>query len=802
MDMLKNYLKISIRSLLKNRICSIINISGLAVGLAAFLLILQYVRFERSYENFHTKADNIYRVTLDLYNGSEFIVTDCETYPLVGPLLKGTMPEVVGFVRMMGADGIHEIKVGEQNFLEEKIYSADSSVFNIFSLQMLEGDSMYALSNPFQAIITESLAKKYFGRTDVTGETFQLNNILFHITGVFADLPPNTHLKFNMLLSHVTVNKIYNWYEEDSWNGNNEYTYLLMAPGTDLNRFNRKLTDFSISMKEKLGEDRLTAEPIKKIHLYSTKSFEPEPPGNAQSVYFLLIIAIAILVIAWVNYINLSTARALERAREVGIRKIMGSGRTQLIFQFLSESFIVNFLAAGLAFTLFLLAFPYFRDITGQPLPSPISSEPNFWYQFLGILATGSLLSGSYPTLVLSSFHPVAVLKGKLRSSSHGQWLRKGLVVFQFSATAVLLISMVTVYLQINHLRSTDLGMQIDQTLVVRAPRIDSTYRSGFQAFKTGLLQRPEIQSVARSEAVPGLSLNDLSTTDNIKRIGYESQTGSYNYYHYNVDADFIPTLKMSLLAGRNFEEGKPNEDQVIINEEAVHRLGFANASEALGSKISFQTRWPGGPSTIIGVLHNYYQRSPKEAHIPMIFYYKEDASFFSLRFKTQKVKETLADVKAVWNQAFPNSVFQYFFLDQKYNQQYQADARFGEVIALFSGLAIFIACLGLLGLSSYIIVQRTKEIGIRKVLGASGLQIVRLLSQDFIKVIVIASLIAVPIAWYTMESWLSNYTVRITQSVYVFAFPVITILIVALVIVSLQTFKVAQSNPVDALRD
>jgi putative ABC transport system permease protein len=389
-----------------------------------------------------------------------------------------------------------------------------------------------------------------------------------------------------------------------------------------------------------------------------------------------------------------------------------------------------------------------------------------------------------------------------MRSSSHGQWLRKGLVVFQFSATAILLISMVTVYLQINHLRSYDLGMEVEQTLVVRAPKIGSTFLSGFQTFKSELLQRPEIQSVTRSEAVPGLSLNDLNTSDNVKRIGFENSHDSYNYYFYNIDADFIPTLKMNLLAGRNFEEGNPNEDQVIINEEAVYRLGFANVAEAIGSKITFKTRWPGEPSTIIGVLKNYYQRSPKESHIPMIFYYDEDASYLSMRFNSQNIEGTLADVKAVWNNAFPNSVFQYFFLDQKYNQQYQADARFGEVIALFSGLAIFIACLGLLGLSSYIIVQRTKEIGIRKVLGASGSQIVRLLSQDFIKVIVIASIIAVPIAWYTMESWLSNYTVRITQSVYVFAFPVITILIVALVIVSLQTFKVAQTNPVDTLKE
>ncbi len=784
---------------------SFINILGLVVGMTAFLFIVQYVRFEHSYEAYNKNSANVYRVTLDLYNGKEYVVTDCETYPPVGPELKEKYPEVVDYVRMFHNDGLQDVEVNSQKFLEEGMYFADPSAFEIFSVDVVHGDKTTALSQPYKAAITTRLAKKYFGRTEVVGESIKIRKHVYQITAVIADIPANTHLKFNTLLSHRTLNAIYpDWYKDENWNGNNEYTYLLMAPGTDLADFNQKLVDYAISKKDKIGTERFIAEPMKDIHLFSNKSFEPEANGSAKVVFFLSIIGLFIILLAWVNYVNLSTARAVERAREVGIRKVMGSLRLQLVFQFLSESLIINTIAGVLAFGLFQAGIPFFRELTGQPLPTDFMMDKMFWSLAAAMILAGSLLSGFYPAMVLSSFNPATVLKGKFRSTSHGQKLRQGLVVMQFGATVVLMVGMCVVYLQLQHLRTFELGMNIDQTLVVRAPRLelpDSIQQLKQQSLKNELVRYPGIQRVARSESLPGLSLHEISTTSNVKQVGKENIGGSYNYYFLEIDADYIPTLGMKLVSGQNFKEGNLNHDQVIINEEAVTRLGFANADEAIGSEITFKTRWDGQPATIIGVLQNYYQQSPKEQQIPMILKYEENAGYFSIRLKAGNVDESIALVKRVWDEVYPSTLFHYFFLDEVYNQQYKSDTRFGKVVATFSILAVIIAGLGLFGLSSFTIVQRTKEIGIRKVLGASVFQIVHLLSQEFAKVILVAALIAVPIAYFAVQQWLSGFATRITLQGWMFLIPILSILFIALATVSFQTIKTALANPSGSLR-
>ena len=460
--MLKNYFLIAVRSLIKNGGFTFINIFGLALGMAGFLFIVQYVRYERSYEDFHTKADNVHRITLDIYNGSEYFVTDCETHAGIGPMLKREMPEVLDFARMFSVDGKTELKAGTNKILVEKIFFSDQSVFNVFTFNLLHGDTTKALSAPFKAVITSSTAKNLFGKKDVVGETFENDGMQFQVTAVIEDSPLNTHLKINVMYSHPTVAKIRQGYSDEEWGGNNEFTYLLLAPGTDLPAFNRKLNNKSIEMKPKIGDARYVAEPIKTIHLYSNKTYEPEPNGSAKVVYFLAIIAVFIIVIAWVNYVNLSTARAVERAREVGIRKVMGSMRSQLIIQFLSESVIINVIAALLSAVLFEVGLPFFQDLTGQPLAQHFINDPMYWYIFGGMVIIGTLSSGIYPAFVLSSFQPATVLKGKFQSSSHGQLLRKGLVIFQFGVTVILIIAMSTVYLQINHLQTIDLGMNVE----------------------------------------------------------------------------------------------------------------------------------------------------------------------------------------------------------------------------------------------------------------------------------------------------------------------------------------------------
>ncbi len=801
--MYKSYVKIGWRNLLKNRIYSFINIIGLALGIACFLLLVGYVRLERSYEDFHKNADHIYRVTLDLYKGTEFLMTDCETYAPIGPLAKETMPEVTDFVRLMNNDNTR-VKIGETKFLEERSYFADSSVFSIFSFALLHGSLRGALSKPNEAVVTARTAQKYFGRTDAVNESFEARGGVYKVIAVIEDIPANTHLKFDFLLSHVTYPSIQENYTDQSWEtGNNEFTYLLMSPGTNINDFNTKLKQLSASLKEEIGNDRFTAEPIKDIHLYSNKTYEPDVNGSARTVYALLLIAVFIIGLAWVNYINLSTAKAIERAREVGVRKVMGSTRLQLTGQFLTESILINLMAVVVALLIIKTGLPYFNVLSGQPV-TDMFQEASFWYSLLAVLAIGIIFSGGYPAMVLSSFNPVTVLKGKLKSSVHGLSLRHGLVVFQFTATTILLVSLITVYLQLNYLQRHDLGMDTSQTLVLRAPdkdQPDSVFQHRYSSFKAELLRSPFIQIISQAQSIPGAGMNEVSTTQSIFQVGRDKTTGSFNYYHYAIDADFIPALGMQLVAGRNFEVGMSNQNLVIINEEACASLGFLSPQHAIGSNITYQMSAL-GYSTVIGVVKDFYQRSPKEEQIPMILrYYSGFSSYVILKIKGDDVKQAVEYTKNKWDILFPSSPFSYFFLDERYNQQYQADAQFGKVVAAFSTLAVVIACLGLFGLSSFTILQRTKEIGIRKVLGGSVAEIVQLLSRDFVKWVLVATILAAPFAYVLMNQWLSGYAVRIELNVWVFLIPMLLMTLISMLTVSLQTFKAATANPVESLK-
>jgi putative ABC transport system permease protein len=796
--MVRNYFKISSRSLLKNRVFSLINISGLAVGMAAFLMIVHYVRYEYSYEDFHKNSGSIYRITLDIYKGSEYVMSDCEMYGPVGSLLKDKYPEVVDFVRLYEFSN-QEVKSGDRKFYESKIYLADPSVLSVFSFAVTHGDATTALTTPFQVVLTESMAKKYFDRVDVVGEEMEISHRVFRVTGVLADPPASTHLKVDFLLSHSTLAKLWN-YSENEFTGNNEYTYLLMDRNTDLNAFNKKLKVLSSGeLKDQIGDDVLAADLMKDIHLYSNRSYEPEPNGSARTTNFLFIIAIFILFIAWINYINLSTARAVDRAREVGIRKVMGSLRIQLIFQFLSESTMITIFAGVVALLAIYVAIPFFISLSGQPLPLEIFMDTQFWYLFASILMTGSLLAGLYPAFVLSSFQPVAVLKGRFQSSVHGQFLRKGLVTFQFASAVILITCLCTAYLQIRHLQQQDLGINIGQTVALRAPSIqsDSLYLVQSESLKTELLKQSEIQAMTSSGALPGLNMQEVSTTGNILRPGQEKMEKGYIYYINQFDEDFIPIFKIELVAGRNFAKGQSVVNELILNEQAVHALGFKNAEEAVGSKLLAYNE----EKTVVGVIKNYHHRSPKEAHIPMVFRHSDFAAYFSLRINTGDVPATLENVKSVWKKVFPDSPFDYFFLDQRYDQQYKSDQQFAKVIALFSMLAALIACLGLFGLSSFTIVQRTKEIGIRKVLGATVSQIAGLLSKDFVKLVLLAGVIAVPFAYFTMEEWLSGHATRIRLNGWMFILPSILVLAISLITVSFQTIKAALANPVKSLR-
>jgi putative ABC transport system permease protein len=797
--MLNNYTRTAWRSLLKNRSFTVINILGLAAGIAAFLFITTYVRFERSYESFNPNADNVWRITLDMYNGSEYVATDCETHQGMGPILKSRFPEVIDFVRMFNNDGLSEIRIEDKKFWDGGSCFADRSVYEILGVNLIRGDENKSLSEPFQVILAESTAKKYFGTPDALGKSMMINGDMYNVTGVFADQKPNTHFKFTVLMSHETLYKTREWYQTDEWNGNNEFTYLLMRPGTDLVEFNRKLSALCVELKDKLSTNRYTAEPIKTIHLYSHKTFEPETNGDAKVVNFLAIVALFIIVIAWVNYMNLSTARAVERAREVGIRKVMGSLKSQLVIQFLAESLIVNMIAGFIALAFVQMMMPLFEQLTGLP---KISLDAYLYLLLCGLVAVGTILAGIYPAFVLSSFSPVAVLKGKFQSSGHGRLLRKGLVTLQFATTIILIIGVSTVYMQVNHLRSLDIGIDLDQTVAVRLPQVnvsDSLFESRYSVFKTEALSDPSVKSITVSDGVPGLDVNELNTS-RFTLQGHDND-GRYNYYWYFVDEDFAETLGLQFTEGRDFES-KSDAGNVLINETTARLLGFARPEDALGAQISFHDWRTNKPAVVIGVFKNFYQLSPKDEHVPMILMYRDRGSFATAHLNSNDIKTSVDRLKETWDRVFPGEAFAYFFVDENFDQQYRSDIQFGQVMGTFSILAVIIACLGLFGLSSYTILQRRKEIGIRKVLGATIAQVVTLLSGSYLKIILISSLVALPIAWYAIDNWLSGYTVRINMTAWMFVVPIVLILATALITVSFQTIRSALINPARSLKE
>ncbi len=788
--MLKIYLKLAYRNILRSKLFSLINVFGLSIGIAACLLIIQYVSFEKSYESFHKNADHIYRVTLDLYNGSEYVVTDCETYAVVGPQLKDEFPEVTNFVRFLHFDQ-QEVKVDNKVFLENGIYFADSSAFDVFTYQMLQGDPSTALSLPYKIAITRSIATKYYGSTDAIGKSMKVGNEYYEVTAVIEDLPPNTHLKFNILLSHTTINSIWSWYKENEWNSNNEYTYLLMAPGTNLEHFNQKLNLWCVGLGDKLEDEMLVAEPINDIHLYSNKTFEPEVNGDARIVNFLTVIALIIMLIAWVNYANLSIVRSMESAREVGVRKVIGSFRIQLILQFLFNAAIISLIAILLAIPIIFISLPAFIQIANLPFSYQYIFDPYIWLFLVGSLFLGTLVAGFYPAFIMSSFKPTVVLKGKIIHSIKGSLVGKSMVIFQFSATIILLICTATIFMQIQHLRKVDLGMKLEQVVGIKA------HVKG-ESYKEELLRIPSVNIVSNVESLPGQSLHDLSTTSGIKRFGNSYPGNGYNFYVVRVDEFFLKTMDIQLIAGRNFQQNA--KGQVLVNEEAIRLLGFDSIDEAIGSKITYYSN-NGQPSTIIGAIKNYHHRSPKESHLPMIFPYTNTGNFYAVNLNTNDIRKTIQTIEKAWYSHYPDNAFSYFFLDSQYEHQYQTDESFGKVVGTFSMLAIFIACLGLFGLASYTAQKRMKEIGVRKVNGAKVIEILTLLNKNFVKWVVIAFVIATPIAWYSLSKWLENFAYKTELSWWVFALAGLLALGIALLTVSWQSWKAATKNPVEALR-
>jgi putative ABC transport system permease protein len=792
--MLKSYFNIALRNLMRHKVFSLINISGLAVGMAACFLIYLYVHFETSYDNFHSKADRIYRVVTDVVTPSETDKIGITTAP-VAINVKRDFPEVEDAVRF-SRDEILVAK-GDIKFQEKNTVFVDSTLFNLFDFQLLQGDKNTAVKEPLSIILSETAAKKYFGNTNALGQHLLLTGGAVNgtITGIMKDIPANSQIKADMFVSMSSFKAVYGQATSDSeWTNHGFYTYLLLKPHTDAKVLEAKFPAF---IERHHGEearklqmrDVLHLEPFRDVYLKSKlDGFET---GSINNIYIFSVIAIFILLIACINFVNLTTARSAERAKEVGIRKVAGAGRLQLANQFIGESVIICLIAFVLAVVLCGLLLPLFNQLAGKVISTSIFNNPwNVTSLFLLSIGIG-IIAGFYPSIVLSSYKPVNVLKGRFVTGNKGLLLRKGLVVFQFTISVVLIAGTIIVYLQLAYMRNQDLGFSKDQVMV-----INTNYDKNKGIFKESLASIPGVISSTFSSSVPGSG--HTSAYSEMQNKSGETQKTNLDLYF--VDFDYINQYKLKIVAGRGFSHNFTTDSTqaMVVNETAARSLGYSKPADAVGRNFD---QW-GRKGKIIGVLKDFHYHSLQQSIKPLVMRIETwGYGLISIKMSSANLGTTVKEVESKWKQLIPNRPFEYYFLDDFLYKQYKAEDNFGNLFLNFAILAIFISCLGLLGLASYSTIQRTKEIGVRKVLGASVSGIVGLLSKDFIKLVIVAIVIAIPITWMTMNKWLDVFAYKITISWWIFLAAGILAVLVAISIVSFQAIKAALMNPVMSLR-
>ena len=809
--MLKNHLRLAWRGLLKRKGYSALNILGLAIGITCCLLIFHYVAYERSYDRFQANAGRIFRLRLDAYQEGKLAWQSATSYPAIGPAMKKEFPEVQQFGRLIDANLLLTNPEKNIKFTELKGYYADPSMLSMLDIQLVKGNPATALNGPDKILLSETMARKYFGSEDPLGKRLTaLDETLENceVTGVFKDYPANSHLILNHLVSYSTLGKERRQLGDSSnrtetnWGWYDFYVYVQLNPGADWHALQAKLPAFCDRhmnnndwAKKHNNHSELYLIPLPDIHLYSNFLQEAEVNGNGKAVSFLFLIALLIIAIAWINYTNLATARSLERAKEVGLRKVLGALRLDLVLQFLIESLLMNMLALIIAIGAAWLLAPSFDTLIGTDAGN--FSLPLAWtLGFGGIFFTGALLSGLYPAFVLSGYHPITVLKGLFKNSTRGQIFRKGLIVGQFAVSVILITGTILVYQQVQYMRRQQLGVNIDQTLIIHGAQspVDSSYQNIYQPFRSDLLRQTGIRSVAASTNVMG---QEIYWTNNVTPLSLATKE-SVTLYHLGVDYDFVPAYGLKIVAGRNFShQFGTDRNAVMLNQAAVRLLGFKNDAAAVNSLLT-----DGDSVHVVGVVADYHHQGLQKVINPMIIRFGSWArNYYSVKLTTTDPRLTIAAIKKSWDRYFPNDPFDYYFLDESFNEQYKADSRFGEVFGLFASLAILIACFGLLGLSAYNVLQRTKEIGVRKVLGASAQSLVLLLSKEFLVLVSVALLIAIPVTWWVMYSWLQDYAYRIAIQWWVFALGGVLAMLIALTTVGLQALRAALTNPIDSLR-
>jgi len=779
--------------------------------MAACLVILEFVNLELSYDSFHAEKDRVYRtVTKSVRAG-----VDEGSFPLSGyaqgPSLVQDYPEVVSYCRLHPQYGGAVLTTGEgdeqKQFFEEEMFYVDSTFFDFFTFELISGDDSKALAEPKSIILTESYAQKYFGEADPMGRTIRIDGGWdegeYKVTGVLMDPPQNSHLKFNFLMSITDLLNNSQYLNDDGWGWSNFYTYVMLNQQSNRGLLEEKLPEFVTKYEgERLArsdqEYIISLQPIEDIHLTPGLEEDFAATRNASTVYSFGIIALFILLIAWVNYINLSTARALERAREVGIKKVVGSTKYQLVSQFLLESFILNLAAMIIAVLLAFITIPYLGNIIGKSLSISFLTNVKFWISVAGILLTGTFLAGLYPAFILASYRPSAVLKSSQTKAGSGLVLRKVLVVFQFAASLILIAGTLTVFRQISFLRSQDLGLNLDKVIVVKGPAVlpeDISFSNTFSTFRNEVSRNAGISSISSSGAVPG---GEFNWGTSIRKSGDdESQAKGINVTW--VDDKFFETYDIEILSGRIWNlEQEADRERVIINETAVNTFGMGDANKALDEMFVLGT----DTLEIIAVTEDYNWKSLRKENVPIILApTRAHSSYFSFKLNTNDYQAAIASIQEAYATMFPGNPFDYFFIDEYFNSQYKADQQFGTIFSVFSVLAIFVACLGLSGLASYTALQKTREIGVRKVLGASTSSIMILSTRSFVILIGIAMIISVPLLYYGMQNWLEGYAYHIPITADLFFLPIIVLMLITIATVALNTLKTARLNPANSLR-
>jgi putative ABC transport system permease protein len=803
--MFKNYLKVSLRNLWKNKAFSAINIIGLATGLAVCLLIVLYVVDELSYDKYNVNADRIYRLDADIFfNNTSAIFAEAPD-PLA-ITLKRDFPEIEEAVRLNKQDDIL-VKKDNQNVQDHNAAFADSTFFKVFTVPMIHGNPATALKEPNSIVIDETTAKKYFNSTDVVGKTLVVDNTNYcKITGVIKDIPKQSHFHFRFIRPRGKDN--------DSWLSNNTYNYVMVRPGVTQQKLQK---DVDATINKYLGKELETqlhatltdlknkgshfiyhAIPLTDIHLRSNKSYEIEVNGDITYVYIFSVIAIFILLIACVNFMNLSTARSANRAKEVGIRKVAGSLRTHLITQFLTESVLLSFFSLLLAILIAALLLPLFNQLAAKDMSVSTLFSTWLFPVMIGLVFVVGCVAGSYPAFYLSAFQPIEVLKGKIAKGFKSSWLRSGLVVFQFTISIILIIGTIVIYNQLDYIRSRKIGYNRDQVFVLHnAWYLDKQIHT----FRDELLNIPGVTNATISGDLPTGTGFD---TNGWFRDAAMDPTKAVVLNNFFVDENYIPTLGMEMKEGRNFSKDFPTDSVgIILNETAVKVLGFKDPlKEVLYSPNFYDGGVHGATANhIIGVVKDFNFSSMHNNVAPLIIQEGENWGAIAVRINSKNIPSVINSIQTKWNSMTNGQPFNYTFMDADFNKIYTAEQQTGKLFITFAVFAIFIGCLGLFGLVTYAAEQRTKEIGVRKVLGASVGGIVAMLSKDFAKLVLIAALIAFPVAWWAMHSWLQSFAYRINISWWIFIVAGAAAILIALITVSLQAIRAAIANPVKSLR-